>query len=292
MKLIAFFWISFLAISLAYSQSNNSSVGKERFDQREIGIDSIVYSKDDAFLGYSVYDLFLNSKGEVFLHKVERYPREFPNGRKTCLGLLSKGQLDANGTNKIFDDINALLTNNVKDRYRSNHSDQTTSSLSFFKQGQEVKRIIDYGMQGTDKLISEYSRFDSLGKLNLKDHWDSEVLKISLIDKRSVDSIRLVQHLKSDGSYYRNGIAKSITLVNDQLKEFISGSKNFKKENPYKNPNYEIMPSVTDKYSLFVFYSDGSKEWIKYNGRRFVKKTYLNFRSKDDIFKNYLRKRK
>ena len=283
MKLRIILLISLLPGTLVHSQDVKNTIG-----QNEVSIDSIAYSRDDAFLGYSVYDIFLNSKGEVLLHKVERYAREFANGRKTHLGSLKKGQLDKVMTERIFNNANNLIGANLKDKYKTDRSDQTSVSISFFHQGQKIKSVVDYGMKGSDKLVAQYSLLDSLENLTYHTTWNSERLNISFLENTAIDSIQFIQHLKSNGSYYKNGVSQCATLKGNDLKDFIFKSKNFVKENPYKNPNYEIMPSEVERYSMYVYYSGGSKEWIKYNGKRFKKKTYLDFGTPKNVVKKYL----
>lgn len=275
--------ISIYILTSIYTQAN----GQNRI---RLEYDSITYSKNDGFFEYSVYDIFIGSKGEVFLHELEKIENHYSGGRKTQLGRLAKINLESQHTKEITNLVDQIDWENTNDQYSTSWSDQTTATLQLFNKGLKIKSVIDYGMVGSPALIKLYAALDGLNKVNSNDTWDTEELDIVLLENtKEIDSIEFVQHLKSEGSYYRNGVAKSNILKEKELKKFISDSKEYCKENPYSNPDYEILTSKVDKYSLFIYFHNGEKEWVKYDGKRFRKKTYLDFITKKNISKIFLK---
>ncbi len=105
-----------------------------------------------------------------------------------------------------------------------------------------------------------------------------------------IDSIKFICHDKSEGKYYRNGIKKEYTLKEQELEEFISTTSNLSPTIPYSKDDYEVLTARTDQYNMVVYYKNGQSEWIKYDGKRFMKESYLYFESRKNIAKTYLKK--
>ena len=150
-----------------FSQLSFTSSINQNTSSRVARIDSIVFSKDDAFFGYSIYDVFLNSKGALYIHAIEDFAYQFSGSKKTQLGYLKKTRLGKNIVSLIFNKASNLLDDRINSEYSVMRSDQTTAKIFLYNKGVEIKTISDYGMQGDHGLVDFYNDMDSL-KLALR----------------------------------------------------------------------------------------------------------------------------
>lgn len=153
-------------------------------------------------------------------------------------------------------------------------------------------RIKDYGKQDTDQLAAIYSSIENLAASKVAwSKWDGKGLKIPLFNNTDIDSIKLVCHKKSEGKYYRNGVKKQYTLAGKELEKFVAKASELTPVVPYNKGDYEILTARTDQYSMVVYYKNGETEWIKYDGERLMKESYLFYESRKNIVKPYLKKK-
>lgn len=255
-------------------------------------IDSIHYSKDDAFFNYTILDIFLNKSGDLFKNELGK-DVYLSRNRETQIGSLRKTNISSEIIDSIFLNIENLDFSILKDSYSTSRSDQSTAYLSFYSSGKLIKSISDYGMQGTIELISFYRHLESLKNCNCNwVDWSGDfLLSTSLVDNNKVDSIQLITHLKSEGKYFRNGIKREYVLKGEELGDFLKDGLEFVPRISYHNPKYEILTFRADKYSIVIYYNNGAIEWIKFDGNRIMKKSYLFFVSKKNLIKKYFRRK-
>ena len=278
-KKIAFLTITLFLIIITSSTLANS--------QNIIMIDSIHYSKGDSFFGDMELDIFLSNKGVIYRNQMSKYSF-IHKGKTIRKGRFEQTVIERQAIDSILSKSQQIYSADLKENYRINRSDQPTSY--FFNNGKLLKSISDYGMQGTNSLANLYKALDNInanGNYNWI-AWEIEGNNYPLINDIKVDSIAFVKHLKVDGEYYRNGIERKYVLKDEELEKFKLKALQIKSNIKYIENQYVASTNETNKYSMVIYYNNKVSEWIKYNGKRFIKNNYLNYKTNKDIARQYL----
>ncbi|TQI71105.1 hypothetical protein JM79_2031 [Gramella sp. Hel_I_59] len=122
-------------------------------------IDTIKYSTSSCLGSCPIFNITITAKGEIF-YKGEWYVEE--EGKRTVANGKREFQL-------IKDILNSIKVKELENNYSVSWTDDQTSLLEIhFKDGQ-IKKIRDYGLQGTFGLATLYDRLKNIA---LTTNWD------------------------------------------------------------------------------------------------------------------------
>ena len=249
-------------------------------------IDSVVYSKNDAFFEYTIFDAFLGTDDSIYHHELSK---DIIQRRKllTQIGQLKKSSIYQAQKDSIFEFINKEGFASMKIADPHIISDKVTVTTKYYSNGKLVNVISDYAADGNEELIELYNQLDNTIK-NIE-HWELWKLdkEFDLVNWEQLDSVEIVKHDKSGENYYRNGVKKSVVLIGEDLKKVVCYLKQADQYVPYSKERYSVLTGRTDKYSLIFYLNDG-KFTYKYDGKRIMKTSYLHYTTKKNIAKKFL----
>jgi hypothetical protein len=255
----------------------------------EVTVDSVIYSKNDAFFEYTVLDVFLGTDGIIYRHELGKGLIKTGNVL-TQEGRLIKGPISQEQRNSLFEFINHEGFVSMKIEDPKIISDKATVTTKYYSKGKLVNVISDYGADGNESLVKLYDRFNNLIKvIEVSKPWVLDK-KFDMVHWEQLDSIKIVEHDKSGENYYRNGVRKSVVLTGERMKEVISCLQQADQYVPYMQERYSVLTGRTDKYSLLFYLSDEVLIY-NYDGKRIMKTSYLHYKTEKNIARKVLRTR-
>ncbi len=283
--------MKYLICILLITLEINVCSGQEKYSfETQNLIDSIKVSKNDGFFQYSLFDIFLNSKGYLYFHELSR--NIYKTGKnETQRGSLRKVVINKSFVNDFLTYISTYISSSnleIKDPIKS---DQSLINLELYSNGELLENVSFTMNVENEELKYVYSKLDSI--VNSNQDWSQWNLNrdIPLLGELEIDSILIIEHIKNENGYFRNGIKDSITLLDEEKDEFISKLNNLKSYVPYQNKSYSVLTGRTEKYGILIYFNNKIK-YMNYDGQRIMKESFLHYQTKNNIAKKLLKSKK